>query len=347
MEFKYKLTDSFLNAVTEFYRLHGALYALGDALPWKPELMKIAGDRAAIAAVSLDQDSDVDSMLGNNLEIVVPSERAVDFMNYRRTKDSLKDFFMPIDMLTLELFHQIHRSVLGLDENTPQQPLRKHTVSIPKAIYENGTYRKVEMKIRTKPGEIEERLKRLNSWIKSNYKLLNPVVKAAIIYYLLAKIHPYEDGNGRTAKIFIHGILYQNRIDIDNIIVIEEYYLKNRTQYYDILARAIETDDLTEWLDFFANALLYGALVSCKILLKLSGGSIDLLTGKYLKLTKNQQVVINALQHLPHSSGAEIGRKLELSRQYINNILDELIELGLVHKQGIGRGSVYRLTTNS
>lgn len=313
-------------------------------MPWKAKLEKVAGDRAALAAVSLDASLSTEEILEDSMNIQIPDSLAVDFRNYRNTKDHLEDYFGNIDSLSIELIHRIHESVLGRNFVNSEDIIRKARKFLPKAVLDNGTYRKVEIIVNTQPQDITQNLEDLNSWIKENYRLLNPVIKAAIIYYSLARIHPYEDGNGRTAKIFIHGILYQNGIDTDNVLLVEEYYLKNRVRYYDELAKAIATEDLTEWLEFFANALLYGAIEACKLLHNLSGGSINLMTGKYISLSPNQMQVVNALQSSPRSSGAEIGRKLSLSRQYINTLLDELIELGLVSKGGTGRGSHYSLS---
>ncbi len=123
----------------------------------------------------------------------------------------------------------------------------------------------------------------------------------------------------------------------------EEFYLKNRSRYYDIVGEAIETEDLTTWLEFFANGLLYGAMESVKILQKLSGGGIDLATGKFSTLTDNQMQIISALQGVGRTSGAEIGRRLGLSRQYVNNLMNELIDMGLIEKTGTRRSATYGL----
>lgn len=345
MHYKYTITDDFLNTLSEFYRLHGALYAMGDNLPWKKELAGVAQDRAALAAVSLDTDYDIEKLLRNAIVLNVPPNLERDYNNYRKTKDNLQRYFGSIDSLSIELFHEVHQSVLGEKYVDSTDVLRAATKLVPKTIFENGTYKKVNMTVKTPPEQIQARIQELSNWIKANYKTLNPVLKAAIIYYFLAKIHPYADGNGRTAKIFIHGILFQNNIDPDNVILIEEYYLRNRSQYYDVLADAIETGDLTDWLEFFASALLYGALEATKILFKLSGGCIDIQNNKFVDLTANQRQVISALQNAPRASGAEIGRALNFSRQYINNLLKELVRMNVVIKQGVGRGSTYSLAS--
>jgi len=345
MQFNYQLTSIFLNTISEFYRLHGALYAMGDSLPWKRQLEQIVGDRAALAAVSLDSPHEVDGLIQDKRSVVVPVEFKNAFVNYRQTKGRLGEFFAPGRKLDLTVFDQIHQSILNEYYQPNMSFYRTKDKVLPKVVFENGTYQKVEIAIKTPPQLIIEQLNDLNEWIAENYRILNPVLVAALVYFRLAKIHPYADGNGRTAKVFVHGVLYQNQIDSNNIIVMEEFYLKNRSRYYDIVGEAIETEDLTSWLEFFANGLLYGAMESVKILHKLSGGSIDLATGAFIKLTDNQMQIINALQGLGRTSGAEIGRTLGLSRQYVNNLMNELIDFGLIEKTGERRSATYALVT--
>ncbi len=345
MIFKYQLTSTFLNAISEFYRLHGAIYAMGETLPWKKQLEQIAGDRSALAAVSLDSPINVETIIQDKIKIEIPELLRIDFVNYRQTKGRLGEFFGATQKLDLSVFNQIHQSIMD-DYYQPEMHLyRLEEKLLPKVVLENGTYKKVSIPIKTKPTLIETELAKLNDWISDNYRILNPVLMAACVYFSLAKIHPYADGNGRTAKIVVHGVMYQQHIDMDNVMLMEEYYLKNRSQYYDIIGTAIETGDLTKWLEFFVNALLYGITEAILILQKLSGGSIDLFTNKYIPLSVNQTQVIDALQSTSRSSGAEIGRKIGLSRQYINTLLDQLISLEMVARKGVGRASAYSLVT--
>ncbi len=58
----------------------------------------------------------------------------------------------------------------------------------------------------TPPEKIQEAMKNLIAWY-NNTKNLHPLQKAAIFHAKFEKIHPFEDGNGRTGRLLINIIL--------------------------------------------------------------------------------------------------------------------------------------------
>lgn len=63
----------------------------------------------------------------------------------------------------------------------------------------------------------------------------HPLIKAAIIHYQLVTIHPFEDGNGRTARIVSSYYLSLNGYGFKNVGSLEEYMSYNIDEYYDSL----------------------------------------------------------------------------------------------------------------
>ena len=62
-----------------------------------------------------------------------------------------------------------------------------------------------------------------------------PVV-VALAHYQLATIHPYLDGNGRTARLLSNLLLHRSGYGLNGIYSLEEYYAANLTAYYASLA---------------------------------------------------------------------------------------------------------------
>ena len=60
------------------------------------------------------------------------------------------------------------------------------------------------------PGKVEEEMKKLEKWIADNYDNLHPIVLAAETHRKLVYIHPFENGNGRCARLCMNIILLQN-----------------------------------------------------------------------------------------------------------------------------------------
>lgn len=61
-----------------------------------------------------------------------------------------------------------------------------------------------------RPSEVLEEMKKLEKWISDNYDKLHPIVLATEVHRKLVYIHPFDDGNGRCARLCMNVILLQN-----------------------------------------------------------------------------------------------------------------------------------------
>jgi len=60
----------------------------------------------------------------------------------------------------------------------------------------------------------------------------HPVIKAAVIHYQLVTIHPFEDGNGRTARLISDYVLDLGGYGFNQIGSLEEYFAYDIDEYY-------------------------------------------------------------------------------------------------------------------
>ncbi|GDX80791.1 cell division protein Fic [Deltaproteobacteria bacterium] len=63
-----------------------------------------------------------------------------------------------------------------------------------------------------------------------------PPILAALVHYQFATIHPYFDGNGRTARLLTNLVLHRSGYGLNGIYSLEEYYSANLDGYYRGLA---------------------------------------------------------------------------------------------------------------
>jgi Fic family protein len=103
---------------------------------------------------------------------------------------------------------------------------------------DGGSYRKGNVVITGsshRPPEaydVPKLMRDLIEWIKKSQKTLHPIRLAALAHHRLVYIHPFDDGNGRTARLFMNLLLMQNGYPL---VVI----LKNdRKKYYQALEKA-------------------------------------------------------------------------------------------------------------
>ena len=76
-------------------------------------------------------------------------------------------------------------------------------------------------------------LKELEDYINNSDD--HPIIKAAIFHYQLVTIHPFEDGNGRTARIMSNYILSYYGYGFKEIGSLEEYFSYDLEEYYSSL----------------------------------------------------------------------------------------------------------------
>lgn len=111
--------------------------------------------------------------------------------------------------------------------------------------------------------EVPYLMEDLVNWITSEEsKDLHPVMKAGIIHYEIARIHPFVDGNGRVARSVATLMMFLENYDIRKFFSLEEHFDEDPMRYYLTLQAVsnqlvIDTHerDLTPWLEYFVEVV--------------------------------------------------------------------------------------------
>ena len=88
-------------------------------------------------------------------------------------------------------------------------------------------------------------------------------IRAGIAHYQFATIHPYYDGNGRTARLLSTLILHLGGYDLKGLYSLEEYYARNLGAYYKALTvgpshnyyEGRANADVSHWIEYFCNGM--------------------------------------------------------------------------------------------
>ncbi len=102
----------------------------------------------------------------------------------------------------------------------------------------------------------------LVAWINESRDIPCPLV-AAMAHYQFATIHPYYDGNGRTARLLTTLILHEGGYDLKGLYSLEEYYAHNLGAYYEAISIGDSHNyymgradaDITKWLEYFVEGM--------------------------------------------------------------------------------------------
>lgn len=108
--------------------------------------------------------------------------------------------------------------------------------------------------------EVAVLIRNLVDWLQSNEQI-HPIIRAGLFHYQFETIHPFPDGNGRTGRLMTLLHLYQSGWDFKKILVLEDYYNRNRKAYYEALQtgetyQSRQGVDLSGWLEYFVAGFL-------------------------------------------------------------------------------------------
>lgn len=111
--------------------------------------------------------------------------------------------------------------------------------------------------------DVPSLMKELVSWIQKNEKEQPVPILAGLAHYQFVTIHPFYDGNGRTARALATWILYRGGYDLGKFYALEEFYARDLSGYYDALqvhpshnyyeGRAFA--EMTSWLEYFIKGM--------------------------------------------------------------------------------------------
>ena len=106
------------------------------------------------------------------------------------------------------------------------------------------------------PDRVEEEMQKFITWFDGE-EPVSSVVRSAIAHFWFVSIHPFEDGNGRLARILSDMLLARGEKSEFRFYNISSQINKDKNHYYDILERMQHGDgDITEWLVWYMQKLV-------------------------------------------------------------------------------------------
>ena len=105
-----------------------------------------------------------------------------------------------------------------------------------------------EMYYYTLPEQVKPAMGDLIDWYRrQENEGEHPIVIAATFHYRFVRIHPFDDGNGRMARLLMNMILIKHGYTVA-VVPVEE-----RGQYIGMLEQADKTEDLAEFITYIAH----------------------------------------------------------------------------------------------
>ena len=100
------------------------------------------------------------------------------------------------------------------------------------------------------PDKVSDAMDALLEWYNNESEGLHPIVRAAILHTEFIRIHPFADGNGRTARLLTNYELVKHGYPA---VVIKA---KDRQKYYDAINKGVKTKDVSDLVGIIAGSVL-------------------------------------------------------------------------------------------
>jgi len=198
-----------------------------------------------------------------------------------------------------------------------------------KKIFDGTGFKDVVEYMPPKPKEVHGLITVFIAWLNLDKTWeINPVLLAGIAHYEIARIHPFIDGNGRTARLFAMLILYLSGFDHRRIFALDDYYDRDRLAYYAALKTAQTNDnDITEWLEYFTSGVAHSVNEA----------------KKEVALTSRQMKIIEYIDINGKVTNKDLQGLFKISAQAIHKELAKLVKLKVIKPVGEGRALHYIL----
>lgn len=304
------------------------------------EMERRAREISAYSSTSIEGNplplTDVKRILKNKPEYVRDSEREV--LNYNKAlielNESIKNKKIFLNISKLEKIQKMVTDGLISEYrwgHIRQEPVFVNDPKTRKTIYWPPDQQ-----------DVAPLLKELSEFLEKNTRSIDPLILAGIFHRQFVIIHPFIDGNGRTARLATKVLLANMGLDTFNLFSFENYYNQNVSRYfqevglmgnyYDLKDRI----DFTSWLEYFTDGII-DELLRVEKELEKETISPDTILRDY------HQKIIHFIKEKGFITDKDYSMLTQRAKPTRNLDFRKLIELGIIVKCGKGKATYYKL----
>lgn len=328
---QFSISPALLHQVEKIAALREKISSATVDLAWVPALQKDSRSRNVHASTAIEGNPltlEQVRALEEGRELAAPGERSQrEVLNYFAGLRFIERH-AHIERIRHEDLFELHRILADqvMDQGTA------------------GRYRTIQVRVGKHvpplPQDVSGLMMELLGWWNNNAPELSPVLSSAILHYRFEEIHPFADGNGRTGRALALWELYRRGFDTHHIFPVDEYYWEDRPRYYRELA-SVNTNhgDLSGWLEYCAEGL-YQSLERAWLRIQ----AIGVGNGHKILIKPKQEQLLLLLRDHGEMAPRQIWEALELSKQGAMDVVNPLLDAGIIEKVGTRKSGRYRLT---
>ena len=335
---KYTITNKLLGNIKRIAEIITDLNSRSFPRLVLAEMEKRAREISAFSSTSIEGNplplTDVKRILKNRPENIRDSEKEV--LNYNKALIELDDLIkMKKIAIDAGLIIKIQKIVTdGLIEKHRCGHIRQEPVFVNDPKTRRTIYWPPDHK------EVLKLLKELFHYLEINSKTIDPLILAGIFHKQFVILHPFIDGNGRTARLAAKVLLAKMGLNTFNLFSFENYYNRNvgryfsavglTGNYYDIKDKI----DFTPWLEYFTDGII-DELLRVKKELEREAVSPD--------IKDHHKVILEYIKEKGYITDKDYSMMTKRAKPTRNLDFNKLIGLGLIVRIGRGKATYYKL----
>lgn len=202
--------------------------------------------------------------------------------------------------------------------------------------------------------ELENLMDSLCSFANSDKEFIHPIIKASMIHFFIGYIHPFKDGNGRTARALFYWYLSKKGYTLIKNISISRAILESRIQYDKaFLKTEYDQNDLNYFITYSIKSLrvAFESLVRYRDKKKADKEQAAVIAYRLIKkgMSKRQADLLGYLysKEIATISLQQYAKKNDIVRQTARKDLSELVKLNLIIEEKKGKAIVFCIKSKS
>lgn len=347
---QYKITDSLAALLM---RLEGLKVRI-DSLPITPKVLARLRETARLHTTHYSTmiegnrltQRDVDMVLRQNQSLPGHERDELEVKNYYSALELVEKIAAKGMPITEKQIQTIHGTVMRPGNSKVKPSVYRAGQNV---IKDSATGRIVYMPPEAK--DVAPLMAELTAWLNRTSDTVACPIRAAVAHYQFATIHPYYDGNGRTARLITTLILHCGGYDLKGIYSLEEYYAENLQAYYDAITVGPSHNyymgraeaDITGWLEYFIAGMAT-AFSRVEAQAKASAGEPDK-TGLLRTLDPRQRKALALFAKQEFITSADIAKLFGFAPRTARLLLEKWVKGGFIKTADASKKArKYRLT---
>jgi len=197
--------------------------------------------------------------------------------------------------------------------------------------------------------QVPQLMKGLVAWLRaseSEREDIHPIIVAGVVHAEIAAIHPFTDGNGRTARTLATLVLYARCYDFRHLFALEDYYNRGRPKYYAAINMGKTYEerkaaDLTRWIEYFVKGFRAEIDNVKTQVIALSKRKIGESISAQIYLDKNQAMILDFLDQIGRITVQDVIDILQCPKRTAQLHLQKLKKINMIKQVGKGPSSAY------